>query len=276
LITRPGAGGWCSGKSDGCWSGLLVTMFGDISRKMETRVYLRVPFERKEEVKELGGCWDQGAKLWWIREGVKTPFQVVEHDYIARREACAGACFAIPGQEKRGCGVCERPHLECSSYCFVEGTYGEGVNVCVKKNLGVYRGPFLRSEKFIEQCHASCVGYDTELSAGSGAREAELLSRSEGGKRKCLKCDQVLQPIGSERKGGRSVPDPVERMFHVACFKELMIEDDVFTALLVKEQRRKCRVCKCSIKSEPRVFIDRREIYHLKCYETLKASKTAA
>jgi hypothetical protein len=217
--------------------------------KMETRVYLRVPFERKEEVKKLGGRWDQGAKLWWIQEGVETPFQQVEHDYMTRRRECDGACFTegAYGQTIRGCGACDFPKKTDRS--------------CLK------------SQRFMDDHRDSCTKYDTELSARSGAREEELLSRENGERRTCLRCGTALQPIGFDRSNGRRVPDVYERMFHVSCFREFLREDAAFTELLVREERRRCRVCRCSIKHGPRVFINEREIYHLKCYETLKADE---
>jgi hypothetical protein len=32
----------------------------------KTRIYLNVPFARKEEAKSLGAMWDAGAKKWYV------------------------------------------------------------------------------------------------------------------------------------------------------------------------------------------------------------------
>jgi len=44
---------------------------------IEKKIYLNVPYARKEEVKKLGGKWEPGKKKWYIYEGNKNKEEVL-------------------------------------------------------------------------------------------------------------------------------------------------------------------------------------------------------
>ena len=38
------------------------------SSSTSSRIYVKVPYEEKDDVKALGGYWDMGKKLWYCNE----------------------------------------------------------------------------------------------------------------------------------------------------------------------------------------------------------------
>jgi hypothetical protein len=159
------------------------------------RVYMAVPHDEKEAAERIGARWDPGAKKWWVRPGVETPWPVVEVAWKKRRDECGGSCLGPSGQCV-GCGACELfPCPGCGDRCQQR----------VLENNSEHQCP---------QCAAARY-------SGLPTKNEELERRRQGGKWNCLACGNSLVPIGSDRVGGADHDDWDERMYHKTCWREL-------------------------------------------------------
>lgn len=177
------------------------------------RTYLKVPFERKDDAKALGAKWDPGAKLWWVVEGIQTPFETTEHDYKSRQEKCRGTCFRqiSDNVHSYGCGACEIQHCptcdESLPQYVLDCNEGLCMNCAVIKYSG--RDPKKEMERFKRM-----ERWATEI------KQEELEARANGSKPCCLFCGGTLVAVGHNRLNGKDHEDWNERLYHKACYKK--------------------------------------------------------
>jgi hypothetical protein len=170
---------------------------------MSKRVYLNVPFARKDEAKELGARFDPGVKLWWIAEGIATPFPTVNHDYEARRNQCRGSCFEQIELYKYsyGCGACELIHCP-----------------------GCNR---LEPQIVLDTHRGYCYPCDSRRFSGGKTRNEEEQARERGEARCCLYCSKKLIPIGTDRTNGNlGRTDWDDRLYHIECWKKIKRQEE--------------------------------------------------
>jgi hypothetical protein len=154
------------------------------------RVYIEVPIDEKEAAKRIGAILDRGAKKWWVRPDVVTPWPVVEVAWKERRDACEGYCM---DGGRGSCGACElTPCPGCG--------YG-----LPQYMLDVHGG--------------HCVNCAVQRSSGRRTVNEELEQRRRGGKRYCMACWKPLVPIGSGRERGADHDDWVDRLYHKTCLR---------------------------------------------------------
>lgn len=216
---------------------------------MSARVYLTVPFERKDEVKALGGRWDPEVKLWWVKEGVETPFPVAVSDSTSSKET------RVPIRSGEG------------TFAKRVGGYRERAPYDHPERLGSEARSFLNAQR------NECTERDKDTRISSEPHESAQQTREEDGQRLCLRCGKTLPPINFEKLDGSRIPNASEKSFHASCYEALKEEDREFHALLERDNERRCRICRYRVGSSPRVIIGEKEIYHLGCYTCARVSQ---